>query len=279
MNTHIKLATPLTLIATLLLGACASTGGTEASPAAANKAPEVKPAQVLVTVNGREIGKSALPRLDPSKPGSEEQALDEIIARELIWQDFNSKQLGNDPAIQEQLQNSLRVAYSQVAADLYIKSIKISDDELRKTYDAKKQALVSTQYQLKHILLEDEAKAKQVIAKLGKGENFDKLAKKHSKDDNSKNQGGELGWVDPRALGPNFEHALSKMKKGDVASEPLQTQFGWHVILLEDVKTKEAPALDVIKDKLLNNMRMEKFQAYIQTLKAQAKITKANAPK
>ncbi|MCX7098584.1 MAG: peptidylprolyl isomerase [Methylococcales bacterium] len=282
MKTLPNLATPLTLIAALLLGGCASNGGTASPTAASNPAsalPDVKPAHVIAEVNGHPIGQSALPRTDKSKPGSQDQALDEVIARELIWQDFTNKNLGNDPATQEQVHNMLRIAYSQIAAEHYMKSLQISDDELRKIYAQKKQALVSKQYKLKHILLEDEATAKATIAKLAKGEDFDKLAKKVSKDDNTKNQGGELGWVDPRAMGPAFEKALATMKNGEFASVAIQTQFGWHIIFLEDTKVQEAPAFEAVKDKVLANVRTEKFQEYLKVLKANAKITKVNTPK
>lgn len=281
--TQNQFVTPLSLMAVLILGGCASTGETDTSTLASNQAPatfEIKPEQVIAHVNGRAIGKSALPkRHDAASQGGEEQLLDEVIARELIWQDFANKDLSNDPAIQEQLNNMLRMAYSQVAADHYMKLVKITDDELRKSYALKKPALVSNQYKLKHILLEDEGTANEVITKLGKGEKFDKLVKKMSKDEGSKGQGGDLGWVNPRAMGVAFDHALTNMKNGEVASQPIQTQYGWHVILLEDSKVQEAPSFEAIKDKLTASMRMEKFQEYIKTLKNKATITKDKLPK
>lgn len=281
INRHNQIVTPLSLIAVLMLGGCASTGDTDSSTLANNQTPEVKikPEQVIARVNGRAIGKSALPqRHDSAKQGSEQQLLDEVIARELIWQDFASKDLTNDPATQEQLNNMLRVAYSQVAADHYMKSVKITDDELRKLYELKKPALVSNQYKLKHILLEDEATANEVIAKLGKGEKFDKLVKKMSKDEGSKGKGGDLGWVDPRAMGPAFDHALANMKNGEVASQAVQTQYGWHVILLEDSRVQDAPSFETIKEKFAASVRMDKFQEYIKTLKSKATITKGGDP-
>lgn len=282
MNTKNNLSTPLTLIALVMLGGCAGNGGSVATPTATNSAPamaEVRPALVIAEVNGHAIGKSALPKPDPQKPGNVDQALDEVIARELIWQDFVSKDLSKDSATQEQLHNMLRMAYSQVAAEYFMKSVTVNDAELRKIYDERKASLVSKQYRLKHILLKDEDTAKQTLAKISKGESFDKLAKKLSLDDGSKNQGGELGWVDPRALGPAFEHALANMKNGEVASDAIQSQFGWHIILVEDTKTQDAPAFETIKDKIANGVRNEKFQEYLKTLKAQAKITKTNSVK
>jgi peptidyl-prolyl cis-trans isomerase C len=160
-----------------------------------------------------------------------------------------------------------------------MKSLKITDDELRKTYELKKSALISKQYKLKHILVADEATANGAIVKLGKGEKFDKLVKLLSKDEGSKGQGGDLGWVDPRAMGPAFDRALASVKSGELVSQPIETQYGWHVILVEDTRVQDAPAFETIKDKLSASMRMEKFQEYIKTLKAKASITKNGAPK
>jgi peptidyl-prolyl cis-trans isomerase C len=282
INTQNHIVTPLSLIAALILGGCASTGTSDTSTLANKQSPatlKINPAQVIATVNGQAIGKSALPHNDPGKPSSEDQLLDEVIARELIWQDFASKDLSSDAATQEQLNNMLRIAYSQVAADHYMKSLKITDDELRKTYELKKSALISKQYKLKHILVADEATANGAIVKLGKGEKFDKLVKLLSKDEGSKGQGGDLGWVDPRAMGPAFDRALASVKSGELVSQPIETQYGWHVILVEDTRVQDAPAFETIKDKLSASMRMEKFQEYIKTLKAKASITKNGAPK
>jgi len=270
-------------MAALLVGGCANNGGVDSSSLASQQTPtpvNIKPEDVIAKVNGRAIGKSALPqRHEPTKPGSEEQVLDEVIDRELIWQDFAAQDLSADPGTQEKLNNILRMAYSQVAADRYMKSLTISDEELRKNYEQKKSAATATQYRVKHILLADEATANKVIAKLGKGEAFDKLAKSFSQDAGSKAKGGDLGWVDPRALGPEFAPVLASLKKGDVVPQPIQTQHGWHVVLLEDSRIQEAPAFEAVKDKILAAVRMEKFQEYIKTLKAKANITKGGEAK
>jgi peptidyl-prolyl cis-trans isomerase C len=240
----------------------------------------IKPEDVIANVNGHAIGKSALPqRHEPTNPGAEEHMLDEVISRELIWQDFAAQDLTGDPETQEKLNNLLRMAYSQVAADRYMKSLTISDDELRNSYEQKKSAATVTQYQVKHILLADEATANSVIAKLGKGEKFDKLVKAFSQDAGSKAKGGDLGWVDPRALGPEFAPVLTGLKKGEVTPQPIKTQHGWHVMLLEDTRIQEAPAFEAVKDKVLAAVRMEKFQEYIKTLKAKATITKGGEAK
>ncbi len=282
-NKQNQMLMPLSLIAALLAGGCATTSEPESSTLANRQIPasiNLKPEQVLATVNGHAIAKSAIPphQQAPNQP-TEEQLLDEVVARELIWQDFLTKDTSKDALTQEQLNNVLRAAYSQVAADHYMRSLTITDDELRKSYEQKKPNLVSKQFKLRHILLDDEASAKATLTRLAKGEKFGALVTKLSQDEGSKGKGGDLGWVDPRTLGPAFDHALANMNKGDVASQPIQTQYGWHVILLEDSRIQDAPAFEEIKGKLSANLRLEKFQDYIKTLKSKAKISKGGGGK
>ncbi|MEQ1528572.1 MAG: peptidylprolyl isomerase [Methylococcales bacterium] len=274
------MTTPLTVIAALLLTACASNAVVEEPTMAAVKpvpaAVKLKPEQILATVNGKTIAKSALAQAQqaPDSPEMEDKMVEELIARELIAQDFNSKELSKDPELAERLENMLRVTYSQVASEQFIKSIKISDAELRKVYEERKPQLAAQQYKIRHILVDSQEAAKDVLAKLNKGAKFEQLVKKLSKDAGSKEQGGDLGWVDPRAMGASFAHALEQMKNGEAASQPIQSQFGWHVIMREDARTQPAPAFETIKDKLAASMRMEKFQEHIQVLKAKAVISK-----
>ncbi len=280
---NLKITAPLTVVATLLLTACASNNTVEEPTLASGKSVtssvKLKPEQILATVNGKTIAKSALAQAQqaPDSPDMEEKMVEELIARELIAQEFTGKNLSNDPATAERLENMLRVTYSQIASEQYIKSLPVSDDDLHKLYEQKKTQLASQQYKIRHILLDDQAAANAAIAKLNSGAKFEQLVNKLSKDTGSQAQGGDLGWVDPRAMGGGFAQALDKTKNGQVASQPVQSQYGWHVILREDAKTQPAPAFETIKDKLASAVRMEKFQQHIQELKAKAVINKSAA--
>lgn len=279
----LTISTPLTVVATLLLTACASNSVVEeptlATAQPASKPVKLRPGQVLATVNGRTIAKSALAQFGqkPDSPEAEAKMVEELIARELIAQEFTSNDLNNDASTQEQLENVQRMTYSQLASEKYLKSLKVTDEELHKLYDQKKPQLASQQYKIRHILVDDEATANEVIAQLNKGAKFDKLVKKYSKDASTKDKGGDLGWVDPRAMGPGFGQALGQMKNGGVASQAVQSQYGWHVISREDVKDQPAPAFESIKDKLAAAVRMEKFQEHLQSLKAKASISRNGA--
>jgi len=282
---QLKQILPLTSIATVLLAGCASTetGGqatTQATAPTVAASVKLSPAQTLATVNGQAIAKSAMPqgKSAPDSPEMEAHMTEELVARELIAQEFINNDMAKDPLIAEQLANMNRMTYSQLASEKFIKSVKTTDADLRRFYDQKAPEMISQQYKIRHILLENQQDANSAIAELNKGAKFDKLVKKMTKDAGTKDKGGDLGWVDPRAMGPNFGQALANMKNGEVAAQPVQSQYGWHVIMREDAKTQPAPAFEAIKDKLAGAVRMEKFQEHIKALKEKAVINMSSKP-
>jgi peptidyl-prolyl cis-trans isomerase C len=279
MTKHLRLSAPLTAVAALLLTACAADTvvhePTLAAAQPASPALKLRSAQVLATVNGQSIAKSALAQAEhaPESPEAEARMVDELIARELIAQEFVGSDYSKDPAIMEKLANLQRINYSQLASERYLKSIVVTDNDTRKLYEQKKSELAAQQFKIRHILVSDQNTANEVIAQLNKGAKFDKLVKKYSTDEGSKGKGGDLGWIDPRSMGNGFGQVLSSMKNGDVAGQAVQSQFGWHVISREDARVQAAPSYESIKDKLVAAVRMEKFQQHILDLKAKASIS------
>lgn len=283
---NLFIASPVVVASALLATGCATNKPADtASHTSTNHIhmASVKPERAVATVNGRAIAKSALEM--PKQQGQvlppelQDKLLDEVISRELIRQDLLQQDLTNDVDLNERLDNVLRMAYSQVSAEHHMKDIAVTDEELRKAYEAKRaEAVADLSYKAKHILLDNEADAKAAIAKLQKGENFDKLAKKLSKDPGSKDKGGDLDWISPEDVVPEFGNALKAMKKGDVTAEPVKSQFGWHVIMLEDTKTQEFPAFEAVREQVAAMVRSDKFQKYVDGLKAKAQIVKTGAP-
>lgn len=281
-NLHSQIAMPLSLLAAMTLGACANQAPVKEHNLQVSVNPAIQPEQVAATVNGRAIGKLALemPQQNRSHPGASEQMLDEVIARELIRQEFAGQDLSADPEFAQRVDNVLRMTFSQLAAEQYMKTIAVSDEELRKNYDDKLKTLKpQLQYKARHILVESEAEAKKIIDKLAKGSKFGDLAKKLSKDPGSKEAEGDLGWVDAGALDQAFASALTTLKNGETSTQPVQTQFGWHVIWREDAKEQPFPAFEAVKDKILMSARVEKFQKHVEELKNKAQITKPAATK
>src|SRR5208282_4865570 len=146
-------------------------------------------------------------------------------------------------------------------------------------YDRIKATVTGTEYKARHILVDKEADAKDIIARLKKDPSaFAELAKAKSKDQGSKANGGELGWFDARRMVPEFVAALSHLDKGEFTHEPVKTQFGYHVILLEDSRPIQAPPLDEVKPQLAAQLQQQEVMQQMDALKAKAKIELPAAP-
>ena len=138
-------------------------------------------------------------------------------------------------------------------------------------YDKFKAQLSGTEYRARHILVADEAEAKALIAQLKAGASFEELAKQHSKDPGSGAQGGDLDYAKADSYVPEFGQALTQLKKGEVTPVPVKTQFGWHVIKLEDTREAEFPAFDDVKAQIVQRMEQVKLQQYQEELRQAAK--------
>jgi peptidyl-prolyl cis-trans isomerase C len=161
----------------------------------------------------------------------------------------------------------------------YAKNNPVSDDELKAEYDKVKAQMSGNEYKARHILVDKESVAKDIIAKLKKNpKQFDSLAKQYSKDPGSRNEGGELGWFDPHGMVPEFGDAVAKLQKGKFTLEPVKTQFGYHVILLEDIRTHVPPTFDQVKSQLAKQVQQEKLKKLIDDMMAKAKIDITETP-
>jgi len=277
----------LALAVALAMGGCNQQGGTAASQGAAPAqakaptaktpaAPAPKPEEIAATVNGKVIAKSALDmqRRGPHDAGTDDKVLDELISRELLRQEAEQQNLLADPAAAEKLDSMLRIAYSQIAAEHFMKGVNVGEEELKKEYEERTGAMKATEYKARHILVDSEATAKDIIAKLQKGAKFDDLAKKLSKDPGSKTSGGELGWFGAQKMVAPFSAAVAALKNGETTQTPVQTQFGWHVIQREDSREQQPPAFEAVKEQIKMMLQSQKLQQHIADLKGKAKIDK-----
>lgn len=277
----------LTLIAAACAGAALLSGCNSADDAsnrgagASSNAPnlparlDVNPSDVLASVNGKPIPRSAVPQQQRPGPAAGDKMRDELVQRELLRQEAEKEKLLADPAAAEKVDNALRMVISQVAAEHYIENVVVTDDEVKKEYDEKTAALKKTEYKARHIVVGTEAAAREIIAKLQKGAKFDDLAKKLSTDSASKGQGGELGWFASEQMAAPFSTALAGLKNGEVTAAPVQTPAGWEVIQREDFREKQLPAFDQVKDQMRRMLQARKFQQHMEDLKKAAKIEMA----
>lgn len=229
-------------------------------------------ADVVATVNGEPVTEAELERYRTERPGaSQDQLVDELVARELIHQDALRRGLDKDADVKREMEDMRERVLMAAAVRQALEQNPVTEDELKAEYEKLKGQLAREEYKARHILVADEAKAKQLIAELDKGAKFDELARKHSTGPTSKT-GGDLGWFSPEQMVPPFAQAVRGLKKGTYTKAPVQTQYGWHVIRLEDTRTVPAPSLADVKERLRAALQQRHIAEYVEGLKKTAKV-------
>ena len=263
------------LVASAVLTTSAQAQDSKAAAPAASAA-STKP----VTVNGKTIPKSRIEFLvkertaqgQPDSDQARKAITDTLVNQELLSQEAEKRGLTKTSDVQTQLE-LLRenVLANAVVAD-YLKSHPFTEDALHATYEkVKVQNPPQQEYHARHILVDKEDEAKDIIAKLDKGAKFDDLVKT-SKDPGSKDRGGDLGWAQPGNFLPPFSAAMVKLEKGKHTTTPVQTQYGWHVIQLDEVRTQPFPTYEQAKPQLVKLMQQEAIQTMVSDLRSKAKI-------
>jgi peptidyl-prolyl cis-trans isomerase C len=259
---------------TLLLAACGKGQQAASPPPAAADKPVVQPVAI---VDGTPISRDAYDdylkgllrgkALTDVTADEKNQVLDQMINMQLIAAQAEKDGMQNDPDVATRIALLRTQILADAAAQKYVKANEPTDQELHAAYDA---ATDKTEYHASHILVPTKEKAEQLVKKLKGGAKFEDVAKAESTD-NSKANGGDLGWFTTARMVKPFGDAVKGLKKGDFTAEPVQTQYGWHIIKLID--TRDAP-FDQMKTQLSNPIMQKKFQAYIDGLKKNAKIEK-----
>jgi peptidyl-prolyl cis-trans isomerase C len=158
----------------------------------------------------------------------------------------------------------------QAAAEKYLKDKTPTDEELKAEYDAQVAQMAPNEYRARHILVPTEIAATQILERLNRGEKFETLAKDSL--DSSRDRGGDLGWFSPASMVKPFADAVMALKKGETIAKPVQTQFGWHVIRLDDIRQVEPPPFEQVKAQLNQAVLAKKFRTYSEELEKAAKI-------
>ncbi len=245
-----------------------------AAPALAAPAPAK-----VATVNGVAVPKSHVDvivkaQTQQGTPDSEElhaSITDRLIEIEVLAQEANKKGLGKSPELKAQLEVQRSQALANAFLQDYAKNHPVSDDTAKAEYDKLRAKSGDKDYKVRHILLDTEDEAKDIIAKLKKGEKFEDLAKA-SKDTGTKDKGGELDWNTADGYVKPFSDAMVKLEKGQYTDTPVQTQFGWHVIRLDDSRPAKYPEFDEVKDQLKQSLQQEELKTAVKALRAKAKI-------
>ena len=237
-------------------------------------------AQNVAIVNGKAIPKSRVDVLAeqvarsgrPITPEMQGQLKDEVIAREIFIQEAQKQGLDTTKDFKDQMELARQTLLIRELFSNYQKANPVSDADIKAEYDKFAAANSGKEYHARHILVEKESEAKAIIAQLKKGGKFEEIAKKSSKDTGSGAKGGDLDWANPKNFVPEFSEALTKLGKGKMTETPVKTQFGYHIIRLDDVREAQLPKFDDVKPQIAQQLLQQKMAKYKEDLRAKAKV-------
>ena len=231
------------------------------------------------TVNGKPI---PLSRLDfvmkqrsaqgqPDNEQSRKMILDNLITQEVVAQEARRKGVEKGADVATQMELVRQQVLAQALIQEYLKAHPVKDEEMLAEYNKLKATRGDKEYKARHILVDKDSEANDIIAQLNKGAKFEDLAKQ-SKDPGSKDKGGDLDWSLPSTFVKPFAEALAKLEKGKYTETPVQTQFGWHVIKLDDVRAIEFPPYETVKSQLQSRLQEQEIHKYVTELRSKAKV-------
>lgn len=237
-------------------------------------------AQNVAIVNGKAVPKTRLDAIAqqvakagrPITPEMQGQLREEVITREIFMQEAEKRGLagGDDFKVQMELARQT-IMIRELFTDFQKKN-PVTEADLKAEYDKFASANGGKEFKARHILVDKEAEAVAIIASLKKGGKFDDIAKKQSKDTGSGAKGGDLDWANPASYVPEFSEALVKLNKGQTTETPVKTQFGYHVIRVDDVRTAQLPAFDDVKPEISKQLTQQKLSAFQEELRQKAKV-------
>jgi peptidyl-prolyl cis-trans isomerase C len=232
--------------------------------------------QTVAMVNDKPITKATIDAFiqqlgQPDTPELRDRIKEQLIEREVFLQEASKRGIPERPDVKFQLDFVRKTAIIQNLFRDEAKKHPITDEQVKAEYDKQKSTQGDKEYHARHILVATEDEAKDVIEQLKKGAKFEDLAKK-SKDPGSGSRGGDLGWAAPSAYVKPFSDAMVKLEKGKYTETPVQSQFGYHVILLEDVRETQFPPLDQVKGQISESLQNKQAQAFAEDLRKKAKI-------
>lgn len=236
-------------------------------------------AQNIAVVNGKAVPSSRADVLikqmaaqgQQDTPQLRAMVKEELINREILIQEADKLGLGTNPDVKNQIEIARQSIVIRALVTDYLKKHPVRDAEVKAEYDKFKAQAGDKEYHARHILVEKEDDAKAIITKLKGGAKFEDLAKQ-SKDPGSAANGGDLDWASPASFVKPFSDAMVALQKGQITETPVKTQFGYHVIKLEDVRAAKVPTLEEVKPQIAESLQQKKLQAYQQALRSKAKI-------
>ncbi|MES2038256.1 MAG: peptidylprolyl isomerase [Pseudomonadota bacterium] len=276
-------------LALLVLSACNDKNADKAASASASASASAtaSSSEVAATVDGTPISKKQLDQIMqqqaaqgmPDTPETRKMVIDNLAMQLLVAKEAVTKGLDKTPDVADQLEMSRQSILANAYVKDYIKTAAVTDDALKAEYEDFKTKNGGNEFKARHILVKTEDEAKDIIAKIKKDvKSFEALAKAKSQDPGSKANGGDLGWFNPRGMVPEFGAAVAKLEKGKFTEEPVKSQFGYHVIILDDSRPVAIPPLEEVKAGLTQQLQQKNLKKMLDDMKAKAKIEVKAAP-
>jgi peptidyl-prolyl cis-trans isomerase C len=239
-------------------------------------------AQNVAIVNGKPVPTSRVDALmqqvtsqqpgRPVPPDMQAQIKEEVISREIWMQEAQKIGLDGSDEYKNQMEQARQVVLIRSLFADFQKKNPVTDAEIKAEYDKFAKENGGKEYRARHILVEKEAEANKLIADLKKGAKFEDLAKKNSKDPGSGANGGDLDWAAPSSYVKEFSEAMVGLAKGKMTDKPVKSQFGYHIIRVDDVRETQLPPLDQVKGQISQQLQQQKLQAYQKGLRDKAKV-------
>lgn len=239
-----------------------------------------KPSTKRVIVNGVAIPQSRIDAMNkeltaqgqPDNPERHNAVREELVNREVLAQAALKRGLDKNPDVQAQMDMARQAVLVRALFENEVKQHPISDADLQKQYDQFKGSMGQNEYKVSHILVDKEDDAKAIIAELNRGGDFAKIAKEKSKDPGSKDNGGDLDWGPSARYVKPFADAVQSQPKGKVSAAPVKTDFGYHVIRVDDVRPLKVPEFAELKDQFRQRAQQQQIQKMVMDLRSKAKV-------
>jgi len=248
--------------------------------AAQASADSPNPNQTYVTVNGHAIPKSRADAmastLPPTRGPQDAEAMRRAVGDELVWRELAAQEaakrgIDRRPDVRARMELAMQGVLVSTYLSEYVKEHPVSDEAVKREFEAIRAALGNREYKVRHILLPSEAEANAAIGKLNHGAKFSDLAVQ-STDRATKDRGGDLGWINAATYVRPFADAMVKLQKGTHTVKPVQSEFGWHVIQLDDVRELKVPTLAEVKPRLMQQLQQQTVEQHLADLRAKAKV-------
>lgn len=237
-------------------------------------------AQNIAIVNGKPVPTARLEALAtqiersgrPVDAAVREQLREEVILREIFAQEANRRGIRSQPDYRAQVELATQTILIRELFNDFQRKNPVTEAEIRAEYDRFVAANAGQEFRARHILVQTEAEARAIIAEIQGGASFEQLARTRSIDTGSGREGGDLDWAGPHVFVPEFSEVMIRLGRGQMTTTPVQSQFGWHIIRVDDIRQATLPSIDELRQQIEQTLQQQKLMEFQEGLRARARI-------